>query len=184
MLGIRTKRGWTVLAITGAAVLLTLMLILSALWQAYHDYSSQIDSLEPRIARLIGITQSHAELLEANLEIDAQLAELAYPASQDATATGTVMQQVVRNLTQSVGMEVTGSQILPARSEGNLEFISLNLTLTGELGALESLLLDLPSVRPLVFVDSIVIQPARVRSGSGVQSLMVQMGLTSVRLLP
>ncbi|WP_151702569.1 type II secretion system protein GspM [Nitrincola alkalilacustris] len=184
MLGIRTRRGWTVLLITGVAVLVALMLVLGSLWQAYHEYSDQVDALEPRIARLIGITQSHPELLEANLLIDAQLAELAYPASQDGTATGTAMQQVVRNLAQSSGMEVSGSQILPARSEGNLEMISLNLTLTGGLRALESLLLDLPTVRPLVFVDTIVIQPTRVRGSVEVQEVMVQIGVTSVRLLP
>ena len=184
MLGIRTARAWGVASITLGSVMLVLILVLGALWQAYHDYSGQIESLEPRIARLIGITQSHGQLLDANLQINTQLEELMYPATQDTTATGTTLQQVVRNVVQTAGMEVAGSQILPSRAEGSLEFVSLNLTLNGDLPSLEALLFGLPSVRPLVFVDSMVVQPARTRGVGAAQDVMVQMTITSVRALP
>ena len=184
MLGIRSARAWVVLLSSTVAVSMLFVIVLGALFNTWKSYDQQIESLEPRIARLMGVWQSHQELLEANVEINARLAELAYPAGQDTTSTGAVMQQALRNQVQTAGMQISGSQILPPRQDGNLEFISMNLTASGNIEALETMLLQLQSLRPLVVTESLNIQPARARRGEQTQEVLVQLRLSSPRLNP
>lgn len=150
-----------VVGVTLAAIAVLLLMVLSSLWNMRAEYSAEIERLEPQIARLQGIAQSHEQLQMANEMLDVMVSELAYPATGDNAIVAAAMQQRIRQLMSGAGFTIAGSQILPASREGNLQLLRLDLTVTGNVDALDTALLELRELRPVVIVESVELKPAR-----------------------
>jgi hypothetical protein len=72
------------------------------------------------------------------------------------------MQRDVRELVTVAGLSVSGSQILPRQAHEGYERLVLDLTAEGNIDSLEQALEALEEMRPLVFVQSLSVKPARV----------------------
>ena len=87
--------------ICGVTLLLPLALViylLVALWQIYAAAQSEINYLEPRIARLEGLL-AYADRVEAGHErAMVEYGSLVYPASEDRAAASANLQSVVRQI--------------------------------------------------------------------------------------
>ena len=57
------------------------------------------------------------------------------------------------------------SQVLPAREQGNFDYIAVKLTVSGDLPALDEALAGIGAYLPLVLVESIDVYPARAARG-------------------
>lgn len=135
-------------------------------WMLRQEFVSEIEAVEPRTARFLGVVASSDQLQAATAEVDAVLSELAYPAERDSATTAAAMQQDIRELMTAAGLSITGSQILPARVVDGLDRLSLDITAEGNIDALDEALADLGAMRPLVLVRSVTVKPSRARRRS------------------
>ena len=155
--------------VVGGTLLLLLLLVLYwffHFWMLRQSYVEQIESMQPRTARLLGISDSYKQLQEADIQASRSLLELAYPATRNSPMTAAAMQKSVRELMVGAGLSVSGSQILPARNADGLYRLSLDISAQGNIDALDEALSQLELMRPLVLVESLLVKPARDRRRS------------------
>jgi general secretion pathway protein M len=148
------------------------------------EYQREIDRLEPRIARLRGLVESEQRLVESSDQIGARLKNLVYPVFDDRAAVSAALQNNVREIASNAGMTVSNSQVLKVRQEEGFERIGLKLTLSGDIVALDTALLDLTTYIPLLLVESIEIWPdrrSRAKDASPGQTLTASLQLLSLR---
>jgi general secretion pathway protein M len=147
----------------GLVFLLALYLVLQ-LWFLRQDFADEIEAIQPRTARLLGMLESVDQLDLASGTARSMLRELVYAVDQDSAKAASSLQQNVRELLTSAGLSVSGSQILPQRKSDKFDRLSLNITAEGNINALDEALSSLELMRPLVFVESLKVQPQRTSS--------------------
>ena len=146
----------------GLVALLVLYAILQ-LWFLRSDFAAEIESIQPRTARLLGIAESSDRLELASNGADDALQDLAHPADRDSPTTAAAMQRDIRELMVTAGLSVSGSQILPVRKSTGFDRLSLDITAQGNIDELDQTFADIKALRPLVFVESVDVKPVRVR---------------------
>ena len=156
--------------ICGVTLLLPLLVYLNALvgfWGMYRDARSGIERLEPRVARLQGLIDYEDQLRAASAAVDSKVLELVYPATDDQATVAAALQTNVRDIFGEAGLSVSNSQVLPARAQGNFDYVGVKLTVTGDLPALDEALAGIAAYLPLVLVESLEVYPARAARGQG-----------------
>lgn len=171
--------------IIGLTLLLPLYLALHLLfnfWQMYATYQSDIDYLQPRIARLEGLIAHGDRVRAAHDRAAAEFGSLVYPASEDRATASANLQSVVRQMFADAGLSVSNSQVLPARQQGGFDYLGLKLSARGGLDALDAALESLADYQPLLLVTSIDIKPGRAgRSNPDEQSVAATVQVLSLR---
>ncbi len=174
--------------ICGLTLLLPCYLVahlLTVLWQMHSQYQSEIDYLEPRIARLEGLLAQGDLVRASHARATAEIGDLVYPASEDRASASANLQSVVRQIFAGAGMSVSNSQVLPARQQGAFDHLGLKLSARGELEALDASLQALADHEPLLLVTSIDIKPGRAsRSRPDEQTVSVSVDVLSLRAGP
>ncbi|MBK6738948.1 MAG: hypothetical protein IPG64_14175 [Haliea sp.] len=132
-------------------------------WFLRQSFADEIETIEPKTSRLLGIVESADRLEIASGLANSSLTMLAYAADQDSATSAATMQQNVREIMTAAGLSVSGSQILPQRSSEGFDRLGLDITAQGNIDALEEALSNLVSVRPLVFVGALKVSPDRAR---------------------
>lgn len=150
----------------GLVALLALYWILQ-FWFLRSGFVAEIESIQPRTARLLGIVESFDQLAVASNGVGGVLQDLAYPADRDSATTAAAMQQDIRELMVDAGLSISGSQILPVRRVTGFDRLSLDITAEGNIDELDDAFSGLEELRPLVFVESVSVKPARVRRSRG-----------------
>jgi general secretion pathway protein M len=173
----------TVVALTLAVPLALFLYIFSSVWSLGRSFQEDIDTLEPRIARLRGVTEAREELAAAAANAEATLKGLVYPAG-DANAVSAALQKNVRGIMSGAGLAVADSRIESARREGAFDVIGLSVTASGGIEALDAALDDIVSYSPLLLVTEIEVSPARTSRRSielqSFQELSVKMNLIAL----
>ncbi len=146
----------------GLVALLALYWILQ-FWLLRSGFAAEIESIQPRTARLLGIVESFDQLELASNGVGGVLRDLAYTADRDSATTAAAMQQDIRELMVDAGMSVSGSQILPVRKSAGFDRLSLDITAEGNIDELDEAFSRLNELRPLVFVESVNVKPVRAR---------------------
>lgn len=176
--------------IIGLTLLLPLGLYLNlflGLLGLRFEAQGRISDLEPRIARLQGLVNNEWALRDSAGQVDTRLAELGYPASEDANTVAATLQAEVRQLFAEAGLGVSNSQVMPIRKEENFDLIAIKLTASGGIGALDAALIGVSAFRPLLLVESMDVFPARSQAKRGepeAQELTAVVQLLALRLLP
>lgn len=167
-----------------ALVLIGLLGVLGmSLFGAYRAAEGEVERIEPRYARLAGLVASAQELDRALAELTESAARMSYSSSVDLAAAGAQMQQDLRQAAEQAGASVAGSQVLSSGPSAKPDRISVMLRLDTGLEALRQLLLALERESPRVFVESLSVQPTRVRQkGAEGDSLSVQLVIAARRL--
>jgi general secretion pathway protein M len=133
------------------------------LWLLRSDFGAEIESIEPRTARLLGIAESFDQLKRASSGADAALQDLTYSSDRDSPTTAAAMQRDIRELMVNRGLSVSGSQILPVRKSTGFDRLSLDITAQGNIDELDQAFAGIRALRPLVFVESVDVKPMRAR---------------------
>lgn len=175
--------------VCGLTLLLPLVIYLNAMlgmWGMRQSSQAEIERIEPRLARLQGLIDYESQLREASTTVDSQVLELVYPATEDQATVSAELQTNVRDIFSKAGLSVSNSQVLPAREQGNFDYIAVKLTVTGDLPALDEALAGIGVYLPLVLVESIDIYPprtARGKSESREQQITANLQLLSLRAI-
>ena len=173
--------------IVAGTLILPLVLLLygvGSLWGQRFEAQRQIDRLEPRLARMLGVLEYEDQLGEAYSAVDTQVLDLAYPLQQKRAAVSADLQKNVLGLVRQAGLGVTNSQVLPPRERDGFDYIGLKFTVSGELEALNSALEALSGYMPVLLVESIDVWPARAPRGKAAteRKLTATIQLLSLRV--
>jgi len=142
----------------------------------------QLAELEPRYARLVGLEASASAVDAALTQRRALVARHAYLASDDVARAGSDAQQRARDAFSKAGLEVSSTQVLPAKAVEGFDRIPLVLRLEGELPALQSALVVLPGETPTLFMDGFNVQATGMPKSDAPQRLSIQVNLFVLRV--
>ncbi|MFA5627718.1 MAG: type II secretion system protein GspM [Thiohalomonadaceae bacterium] len=174
-------------ASTLLVLLLLLLLILIPLWTAKANKSAQISQMTPRIARLAGIEQTQVQIQQAAAAVRSELTQLSYPANQQTAQVGTAMQQTIRRIMSSAGLNIVNSQVMAPRIHPQFEEISVTITAQGTMDSLQNALIALQHETPSLFAGTILIQPTgRAARGQQKSSQLInaQISFSTAHLVP
>ena len=160
-----------------------LSLLLSIL-TARADYAEQVDSIEPRLARMQGLIVEEETLRAALADVRSITNNDVYRKATDAEAVAASLQAEARRIMSGAGMAVTNSQVLPVRKRAKFDYVSVKVVAQGTLEELEESLGALARFRPVVFVEAIDAFPnrRRGRDAEEEQRLTVSLELLSLRI--
>ncbi|MGQ8876885.1 type II secretion system protein GspM [Delftia sp. NA_296.1] len=157
-----TPRQWLLLGGIGLILIVPLAALGSWVYSKHVWAQEQVETLEPRYARLAGIQEQAQEIQEALEQIETVKALHIYPAEQDSTQTGNAVQQRLRALLDKAGLSVVSSQVRPSsesedqsQSLGPYERIAVSMTAEGGWPAIQLALLSLRDVSPTVWLDDL-----------------------------
>lgn len=171
--------------ICGLTALLPLLVYVSLLVQAFSlrsGYQSDIDRLQPRIARLEGLKAFEAELTASAGTARQLIDALVYPVTTDRGEVSALLQNEVWQVMTSAGMSVSNSQVLPLREDEQFDYIGLKLTVAGDITALDESLAAIRQYAPLIIVESLDVWPNRQRSSEQPrQEVTASLKLVSLR---
>ena len=156
-----------IVALTGAVPLILVLYFVISLWMLGLSDQGKIDSLEPRIARLIGVKQAEAQLLASAQEVESRIHNLVYPSTDNPDTVSAALQKNVRGIMSGAGLVVADSRIESTRREGAFDLIGLTVSVSGSIGALDAALLEVVSYIPLLLVTDINVMLARSSKGNG-----------------
>ena len=179
-----TPRDWAWVAATLSLILLPLALGGAYVWRKHQWGQGEMDRVVPRYARLTGLEQEAPRLDERLAEATRQLSQYVYPASVDATQAGNDAQQRVRSVLSAAGLTVVSSQVLPNKPEQGFDRIGLSVRVEGELLHLQSALAVIPSLTPVVLIDSINVQVMGLQRADRPQAPAVQLNVSVLRAQP
>jgi general secretion pathway protein M len=140
---------------------LNALLALLGMWQSYQ---SDIDNVEPRLARMQGLIGYESQLRDLSARGSEEVVKLAYPASGDRATVSAALQTSVREILSDAGLAVSNSQVLPIREAEKFDYISIRLTVEGDMSGLDAALAAIARFRPLLLVESLElgsVQPGR-----------------------
>jgi general secretion pathway protein M len=194
-LNLPTKLDRTTLVVGGSFLCIGVLVlyVVASFWLMRSSYSNEIDRIESRTARLLGLVEAEQELGVAATRLRGHLQELAYA---DDTSTATVlaaMQQLIRDAMTDAGLSVSSSQILPIRQIDGFQRLSLDISVVGNIGEAEEAIASLALLRPLVLIESTNVKPVRTRKRRGAEAetqerdsrqISIRLRLLSLRLLP
>ncbi len=173
--------------IIGLSLLIPAILYLNLLFSLLglrQDYQSDIDRLEPRIARLYGLMEYEEQLRDFAGKVDRQVVNLVYPVTAERATVSAALQKDVRQILVEAGLSVTNSQVLPVREENTFDYIGLKLTVTGDVAGLDAAMIALAGYTPRLLVESLDVWPARANRRKGetkVQAISASLQLLSLR---
>ena len=145
---------------------------------------ARLAEVEPRHARLLGLQASAASLEAALVERRAALARHAYLSSQDIARAGSDAQQRSREVFAKAGLEVSSTQVLPAKAVAGYDRIPVVLRLEGEMAALHNALALLPAQSPSLFLEGFNVQTVGVPRADAAPRLNIQANLFVLRVRP
>jgi general secretion pathway protein M len=177
-------RSQIVIPLVTVACLLTICLGASAYVYQKHQWvqTRLADFIGPRYARLAGLKVGGDALSAAATRARELEALYVHDGSMDANQIGNEVQQRVRSLLTAAGMSISSSQVLPAKTEAEMERIPISVRAEGDITSLQGALIGLAEQRPAVIIDQINIQ-SQDTPDRGVQRLSVQFGFLILRRL-
>lgn len=150
-------------------------------WSVYEAAREQLETLEPRHARMVGLGADRERLQAALAQANEALGRHAYPSGRDVSQAGNDAQQRVREIFSKAGLDVVSIQLLPAKTAAPFDRIPVSLRIEGEMTALQTALAVLPTVSPTLFVDGLSLQGASGLRPAGPARVVAQLELFVLR---
>jgi general secretion pathway protein M len=157
--------------------------VLGAALSARADYRDQIESIEPRLARLQGLIEKESDIRVSLEGISTIVTDNIYAKSTAAAGVAASLQAEARRVLSDAGMEVTNSQVLPPRKRNAFDYVSVKVVARGTLEQLDEGLAEFGRFRPVVFIESLDAFPnrRRRRDEAETQTLTVSIQLLTLR---
>ncbi|MEP6389138.1 MAG: type II secretion system protein GspM [Halioglobus sp.] len=120
-----------------------------------------IERIEPRLGRLLGLLQSEDTLAESAGKAEQSIAGLVYGSSDNAESVAANLQTSVRQILTDGGLAVVNSQVLPPAQRSAFEHVGLRLTARGSLAGLDAALAEIAAFRPMLLIEMVEARPTR-----------------------
>ena len=154
----------------------------AAYWvfQKHQATKLRVLDMEPRHARLLGLDAQRQELDAALLQVQQARRQYLSPAGQDASQAGNEAQTRIRDVFSGAGLQISSSQVLPAKVDKGVDRIGLTVRAEGEWLALQTALIILPTLSPIVTINELEVQLLGGQAG-GPTRLAAQFSLSVLR---
>ena len=156
------RRSAVLVGITLAVPLYLFLSALVGLLEVRADYQSQIDAIEPRLARMQGLIVKESDIRESLAGVTTLVSDHVYPESTAAAGVAASLQAEGRRIL-GVGMDVTNSQVSRPRKRNQFDYVAVKIVARGTLEQLDQGLSEFAAFRPVVFVESLDAFPNRRR---------------------
>ena len=160
-----------------------LALAIQWVWDVHATAARQIETIEPRYARLLGLGSDKAALAVAATQVARDIERHAYPGSKDASQSGNDAQQRAREAFSKAGLDVISIQVLPPRVTPQFDRIPIAMRVEGELSTMQATLASLPGLSPSLFVEALTVQASNTTTGAPPR-VTAEMQLFALRLRP
>ncbi len=150
-------------------------------WSVHEAAREQLETLEPRYARMVGLGADSARLQTALAQAGQALGRHVYPAGRDVSQAGNDAQQRVREIFSKAGLDVVSIQLLPVKTVAPFDRIPVSLRIEGEMTALQAALAVLPTMSPTLFVEGLSLQSANALQPGGPARVVAQFELFVLR---
>ena len=171
------------LACLGLVVLIALGAAVSYVASRHAAWAERIDGIEPRYARLLGLEAAQPRLEAAEAAARATMSKYMYAPEQDATQAGNDAQQKIRAIFTQAKLDISSSQVLAPKTEGDIERIPLSVRADGDLPALQAALAGIAAQAPAILIDRVTIQGSSF-ARSDVVRLGAQFSFSVLRARP
>lgn len=151
-------------------------------WQKHLWAQKQLEQLEPRHARLLGLQASKDTLAQAEDAAKTQLARQVYPATQDAAQAGNDAQQRIRTLFADSKLDIASIQVLPPKEQKSFDRIGVMLRVEGDLVGIQNAMTLLETQSPTVWIEAAAIQTIGAVKPKSAQRLGAQFTLFVLRI--
>ena len=179
-----SRRDIALMSITVLVLLIPFFVLGSVLLGKMAEAQGQMDKVEPRFARLLGIQRSSDKLDEGLDLVNKRISQFIYPNEMDSTQAGNAAQQSVRSVPSTAGLSVVSSQVLPPKVDQGFERITLSVRAEGEMIHLQAALAVLPTLNPVILVDGISVQVVGQQRADKPQRLAAELKLTVLHRKP
>ena len=151
-------------AVARAAAVLLLFLFVGAAVLAMAPVARYSASLDEERAKLLDWLQRYQRVRAGNAALNDRLAELgqireaqqnAYLAGDTPALAAVALQERVTRVVNDVGAELTSTRILPEQPQDGLTEIGIQVELKTDTVALRSILLEIETGRPRLFIDAL-----------------------------
>lgn len=153
----------------------------SRVWLVHESTRQQLESLEPRYARMAGLDTERVRLQAVSTQASQALARHVYATGRDVSQAGNDAQQRVREVFSKAGLDVVSIQLLPAKPTPQFDRIPVTLRVEGEVTALQAALAALPTTLPTLFVEGFTMQSASGLKPDGPVRVVAQFDLFALR---
>lgn len=123
--------------------------------------AQQVDTLEPRVAQILGFIESQQKVESALSQREKLLLTMVFPDSGSSGRGGAVLQERVRNLSAEAGLTVIGSEVLEPEVLEDRVKLKLGTKVAGPPGALIEFFRRLNEERPFLFVTAFTVNAQR-----------------------
>lgn len=142
---------------------------------------SQIDFIEPRFARLKGLESELGSIVDSIDKLQAEMNKYLAGNGSDHNQVGNEALQRVRKILESSGFEVSSAQVvIDVKNDG---FNKIGLIIKGDanINSLMTSLSGINDLRPILIVDSLVVQSTGLSQPHVAQRIVVQLNLSLIR---
>jgi len=175
---LRPEHLWLLLG--GAVLALLFISAVSFVVARHHWATNLVEQLEPRYARLAGLRADGERLKATEQTLSANLTRLVYGADGDPAQAGNAALERLRTAMSTHGLQVSSSQVLPPREEGDFLRIGLNLRVEGDLTDLRDLMRDMAQMQtPVIFSESV-----QLSTQARTQTVVAQLNLFVLKVRP
>ncbi len=171
-------------AITAGMLVLAAAAVGQYVFQQHDQASAQLQDIGPRLARVLGLRDAGPELERRVKEASAALDRLGYGPDRDVAKIGSSLQQTVRRGLEAAGLTVSSSQVLPARTDGKVEWIGVSVQADGPLSRLQLALVALQAEAPVISVDFLGLQPIGGSGNDGSPMMSAKITASAMRVAP
>lgn len=166
------------------AVTLLLVVVVAGMLALPYQYQRQkykqgMNSLAPRIERMLGLANVGAEVEQRQQAYTQALNLLAYPPQQDVESMQNELSTRLRQAVDGSGLTLSSLAPLPAKPQDGLDGYPVALNVQGSLLQLQTLLQGLGQ-QPRLWVDSLTVRPSRP-VGDATQTISAEIQVIAFR---
>ncbi|GAB4261560.1 MAG: hypothetical protein Kow0065_12130 [Methylomicrobium sp.] len=126
--------------------------------------SEEKDDLIFRLERYKRMVDRKAAVMESTAKIKTDYDNLGYFSSRGTEALASAdLQNFVKTVIAEAGGQLTSTQVLPSKNEGDFWLIAVKVRMNGDVETLRSVLYRIETAIPLYAIDEIDIRPVRGR---------------------
>ncbi len=155
-----TQQKWLAIGLLFGIIIILGIIIFMPWYNALNKNLDEIDNQVFRIKRYEKIIASRDKILKKIEQGRKDLNELGYYYTQNTPSlVAAELQKRLKGMVQRAGGDLSSTQVLPNKEQGELLRIAVKIRLTGNMEMLRSLLYDIEFEKPLMSIEDISIVP-------------------------
>lgn len=159
-----TAQRWLALSLLAVVLMLVLLGVIMPLVAKALALNEEKASLLFRLQRYQRIIDRKDEVFANIDKLKAGYRRQGYFSRQETAPLASAdLQQVIKNAIATAGGQLTSTQVLPPKKDGEFTGIAVKVRMSGDIRALRSVLYQIETAMPLLVIDELDVRPQRGR---------------------